>query len=77
MAGRATRGRSLFGVALMPFVPRADPYALPIGPTAHMPPAFAALLALLYTGFGLTMTAGYVAWLLQVAASATMVAMLP
>ena len=55
----------------------ADPYALPTGPTAHVPPAFPALLALLYTGFGLTMTAGYVAWLLQIAASATMVAMLP
>lgn len=55
----------------------ADPYALPTGPTAHMPPAFPALLALLYRMFGLTLTAGYVAYFLQVAASATMVAMLP
>jgi hypothetical protein len=55
----------------------ADPYAMPTGPTAHMPPAYPALLALIYRLFGLTMTAGYVAWLLRLAASATMVAMLP
>ena len=55
----------------------ADPYALPSGPTAHMPPAFPALLALLYRIFGLTNTAGYVAYFIQVAAAAAMVAMLP
>jgi hypothetical protein len=55
----------------------ADPYALPTGPTAHMPPAFPALLALLYKIFGLTLTAGRVAWLVQVAGTATMAGMLP
>ena len=55
----------------------ADPYALATGPTAHMPPAYPALLALLYKVFGLTLTAGYVAWALKVSVSATMVAMLP
>jgi hypothetical protein len=55
----------------------ADPYALPTGPTAHMPPAFPALLALLYKIFGLTITAGRVAWLVQVAGTAAMAGMLP
>ncbi len=55
----------------------ADPYAVPTGPTAHVPPAFPALLGLLYTLFGLTMAAGYATWFVQVAASAAMVAMLP
>jgi hypothetical protein len=55
----------------------ADPYALPTGPTAHMPPAFPALLALLYVVFGLNTTAGHVAYLVLVAAGAVMVAMLP
>ena len=55
----------------------ADPYALPSGPTAHVPPAMPALLALIYAVFGLTVTAGYVTWSVQVAAAATMVAMLP
>jgi hypothetical protein len=55
----------------------ADPYALPTGPTAHMPPVTPALLALIYRLFGFTMTAGYVFWLLRVGATATMLAMLP
>ena len=55
----------------------ADPYAVPTGPTAHVPPAFPALLALIYSVFGLTVTAGYVTWFVQLAAAAAMVAMLP
>jgi hypothetical protein len=55
----------------------ADPYALPTGPTAHMPPVTPALLALIYRLFGFRMTAGYAYWLLRVGATATMVAMLP
>lgn len=55
----------------------SDPYALPTGPTAHMPPAFPALLALLYEIFGLTITAGRVAWLVMVAGTAAMAGMLP
>lgn len=55
----------------------ADPYALPTGPTAHMPPAYPLFLSLLYRVLGLTPTAGYVAWLLRVGASSVMLAMLP
>jgi hypothetical protein len=40
----------------------ADPYCLPTGPTAHMPPFFPAFMALVYHLFGPTLTAGYVIW---------------
>lgn len=41
----------------------ADPYMLPTGPTAHLPPLAPLLFALFYKLFGLTLTAGYIAWL--------------
>jgi hypothetical protein len=55
----------------------ADPYALPTGPTAHVPPFFPVLLAAIYAAFGMTAAAGHVTFLVQLAASAAMVAMLP
>lgn len=55
----------------------ADPFMLPTGPTAHVPPVYPALLGLIYRVFGLTMTAGYVAWVLRIAASAAVLALLP
>jgi hypothetical protein len=36
----------------------ADPYVLPTGPTAHLPPIPPAVFALAYWLFGLTLTAG-------------------
>ena len=64
-------------VSLARFGTFADPYALPTGPTAHMPPAYPFFLSLIYRAFGLTPVAGYVAWLLRIAVSSAMVAMLP
>lgn len=55
----------------------ADPYALPTGPTAHMPPAYPFFLSLLYRVFGFTPTAGYIAWILRVAVASLVLAMLP
>jgi hypothetical protein len=55
----------------------ADPYVLPTGPTAHLPPIPPAVFALVYWLFGLTLTAGYVAWLLTMATCAAAWAMLP
>jgi hypothetical protein len=55
----------------------ADPYALPTGPTAHLPPVMPAIVGLIYRLFGLTLTAGYVAWLFRIATYAAMDAMLP
>lgn len=55
----------------------ADPYLLPTGPTAHLPPIPPAILALVYKGLGLTLTAGYVAWLTHAAFGATLWGLLP
>ncbi len=55
----------------------ADPYALPTGPTAHVPPVYPALLGLIYRAFGLTMTAGYAAWMLRILVSSAVFALLP
>ncbi len=55
----------------------ANPYDLPTGPTAHLPPIPPFLLSLIYRLFGLTLAAGYVSWLLRMATYSVMYAMLP
>lgn len=55
----------------------ADPYMIPTGPTAHLPPIPPAIFALVYRLFGLTLTAGYIAWLASMAVYAAMWGMLP
>ena len=55
----------------------ADPYAIPTGPTAHVPPVYPGILSVIYRVFGLTFTAGAVAWMLGAASYATTFALLP
>lgn len=55
----------------------ADAYALPTGPTAHLPPVPPAIYAVIYWLFGLSPTAGYVAWLSDMATYAWLWALLP
>ena len=55
----------------------ADPYMLPTGPTAHLPPIPPAISGLIYRTFDLTLTAGYIAWVLRVAFYAALWGMLP
>jgi hypothetical protein len=55
----------------------ADPYCLPTGPTAHMPPFQPALIAAVYHMLGPTLAAGYVLWLIAIAFYGCMYAMLP
>jgi hypothetical protein len=55
----------------------ADPYCLPTGPTAHMPPFHPALIAAIYHLLGPTLAAGYVTWLVLIACHGAMWAMLP
>jgi hypothetical protein len=55
----------------------ADPYALPTGSTAHVPPLYPILLSGIYRVFGLTLTAGVVAWMLGAAFYGLMYAILP
>jgi hypothetical protein len=55
----------------------ADPYLVPTGPTAHPLPVYTGLVALLFEVFGVTMTAGYVRCLLNIAATSAMLGLTP
>jgi hypothetical protein len=55
----------------------ADPYAIPTGATAHVPPVYPGILSVIYRVFGLTFTAGVVAWMLGAAIGAATFALLP
>jgi 4-amino-4-deoxy-L-arabinose transferase-like glycosyltransferase len=55
----------------------ADPYMIPTGPTAHPPPFWPALLALIYGTFGMTATAGYAAALVGISSYSALYALLP
>jgi len=55
----------------------ADPYMLPTGPTAHLPPIPPMITGMIYSTLGLTQTAGYVAWILRFVFFAALWGMLP
>ena len=55
----------------------ADPYMLPSGLTAHLPPIYPAIFALIYSAFGLTSRGGYVGWLFIIGSGSLLFAMLP
>ena len=55
----------------------ADPYMLPTGSTAHLPPIPPAMDGLVYKVLGLTLTAGYVAWMVNIVIAAFLWGMLP
>jgi len=55
----------------------ADPYALPTGPTAHMPPFHPYLIAAVYRLLGPSLAAGYVVWSVLIATHGAMWGMLP
>ena len=55
----------------------ADPYMIPTGPTAHPPPFWPAVLALIYHAFGITATAGYVRGLVAISSYSTLFGLLP
>jgi hypothetical protein len=55
----------------------ADPYCLPTGPTAHMPPFHPALMAATYALLGPTLAAGYAIRVFLIACYGVMYGMLP
>ena len=55
----------------------ADPYTLPTGPTAHLAPIYPFFLSLIYRVFGMTLTAGYITWLLAIAGDAAVFGLMP
>jgi hypothetical protein len=55
----------------------ADPYMIPTGPTAHLPPLVPGLLALIWRVFGMGLVGGYAAWVIRLACHSVIYAMLP
>jgi 4-amino-4-deoxy-L-arabinose transferase-like glycosyltransferase len=55
----------------------ADPYMIPTGPTAHLPPLVPGLLALIWTVFGTGLAGGYAAFLFSIVAFSALFALLP
>lgn len=55
----------------------ADPYLVPSGPTAHPPPLWPGILALIYSTFGVTATAGWVRGLVAIISYSTLFGLLP
>ena len=55
----------------------ADPYLIPTGPTAHLPPIIPYIYSLIYRWFGLTSTAGFVSYLFLILTGAALYALLP
>lgn len=55
----------------------ADPYMIPTGPTAHLPPIYPVIFSLIYQVFGLTSMAGYASMLLMILLASILFASLP
>jgi hypothetical protein len=55
----------------------ADPYMLPTGPTAHLPPLVPGLLAFFWGLFGMGLAGGYAARLFSIAAFSALYALVP
>jgi hypothetical protein len=55
----------------------ADPYVIPTGPTAHLPPLVPGVLALLWSLFGMGLVGGYAVWIFSITAYSTLYALLP
>ena len=55
----------------------ADPYLIPTGPTAHMPPLYVGAMSLVYRALGVGFVGGLVRWILVMVASSTLWALMP
>lgn len=55
----------------------ADPYLVPTGPTAHLPPVIPGILALFWSIFGMGLAGGYAARLFTITAFSTLYALVP
>ncbi|MHC4130176.1 MAG: hypothetical protein ACYSWT_08990 [Planctomycetota bacterium] len=70
-------GVQAIAASLVQFGKFADPFAIPTGPTAYLPPLVPGLLALIWRVFGMTLVGGYAAWVIRLACQSAMCAMLP
>ena len=68
---------SAIAISLMETGQFANPYMIPTGPTAHLPPVYPFLFSLVYRLFGLTSTAGYISMSIMVISASVLYASLP
>ena len=68
---------SAIAISLMETGQFANPYMIPTGPTAHLPPVYPAIFSLIYKVFGLTPRAGYVSMLFMLLTTSILYASLP
>jgi hypothetical protein len=73
----ASRELGAIAIALMETGQFANPYMIPTGPTAHLPPIIPFIISMIYRWFGLTSTAGYASRLFVIANGSLLYAMLP
>ena len=73
----AYRELGAIAISLMETRQFANPYMIPTGPTAHLPPIIPFIISMIYRWFGLTYAAGYVSRLFVIANGSTLYAMLP
>ena len=73
----ANRELGAIAISLMQRGQFADPYAIPTGHTAHLPPMYPFIVSMIYRWFGLTPTAGYIVLLLIALTASVLYAMLP
>jgi hypothetical protein len=73
----ADRELGAIAISLMQSGQFADPYAIPTGPTAHLPPLYPFVISLIYRGLGLTPSAGYASRLLIAITASVLYALLP
>jgi hypothetical protein len=55
----------------------ANPYILPTGPTAHLPPLVPGILAVIWALFGMGIVAGYAGWLYTIVVQSTLYGLMP
>jgi hypothetical protein len=55
----------------------ADPYLIPTGPTAHLPPLVPGILALIWSLFGVGLVGGYAVWIFSITVYSALYALLP
>jgi hypothetical protein len=55
----------------------ADPYIIPTGPTAHLPPLVPGIIAFFWTVFGMNQMGGYAIWIFSILGFSVLYALLP
>ena len=73
----ANRELGAIAISLMQTGEFANPYRIPTGPTAHLPPMYPFIVSMIYRWCGLTATAGYASLLFIIVTISLLYAMLP